>query len=150
MLKQASVSQFKAGIFPRDKSHLVITMRFYPRFLKKELRDEFLCSLAPEKQLLHDFNAAQRKSGDHNSAFGDVDYEHRFQLSEKGEADLKRLAHLSKTKDVYLACICAVGQRCHREILMLMAQELYNCPVGEVFHTYPDFMKRFSPIAARR
>jgi len=142
MLKQASISQVKNQEFDRDRSHIVITMRFYPRFLKKELRDEFICDLAPVKELLHDFNAAQKKSGDHNSAFADVDYNRRFELTEKGMNHLRRLSEISKEKDVYIVCICDIGERCHREILLLAAEKLFRCKIGKVFHTYPDFMSR--------
>jgi uncharacterized protein YeaO (DUF488 family) len=147
MLKQAAVSEVKDCSIPRKGSHIVITMRFYPRFLKKELRDEFVCDLAPVKELLHDFNQAQKKLGDHNPSFAQVDYENRFDLSESGMEHLKRLSDLSKNKDVYLVCICGPGERCHREMLMLMAQHLYHCKIGKVFHSYPDFMKRVPKLA---
>ena len=142
MLKQGSVADVKNGIIDRDNSYIVITMRFYPRFLRKEFRDEFICELAPIKELLHDFNTAQKRLGNHNQAFPEISYEDRFELTQKGREHLERLSHLSKSKDVYLICICDVGQRCHREILMLAAHELYKCKVDKVYHTYPTFMKR--------
>src|SRR5205085_666184 len=88
-LKQASVAQVKKSDIPRADAHIVITMRFYPRFLKKELRDDFSCELAPTKELLHDFNAAQEKLGNHNLAFDESNYENRFELSAKGLELLK-------------------------------------------------------------
>lgn len=142
MLKQASIAQVKNREIPRSGSHIVIAMRFYPRFLKKELRDEFVCHLAPEKELLKDFNEAQRSLRDHNSAFAHVDYNRRFELSASGRANLERLSLLSFQRDVYLACICAMGERCHREILMLAGAKLYGCPIGEVFHDYPEYMEK--------
>ena len=142
MLKQACVADLKAERFDRSKSHLVVTMRFDPRFLRKELRDEFIAEMAPEKELLMDFNAAQKRLGDHNSSFAEVDYEQRFRMSDKAKAHLKRLAKLSNHKDVYLTCVCRVGERCHREILMLIAHELYGCQIDEVFHAYPIVMRR--------
>jgi len=148
MLKQTSVAEIKRGAFPRDRSHLVITMRYYPRFLRKELRDEFIPELAPRKELLTDFNAAQKRLGDHNGSFAAVTYEERFQLTPDGVAHLKRLADLSATKDVYLACICAVGERCHREILMLIAHDMFGCAIGDVYHEYPIIMKRLPEFAA--
>ncbi len=122
-------------------------MRFYPRFLRKELRDEFICDLAPEKELLREFNAAQRQLADHNSSFAKVDYERRFALSDKALARLEELAQLSKTKHVYLCCICSYGDRCHREMLMLLAQALFGCTIGKVFHSYPDYMQRLPETA---
>lgn len=47
MLKQASVSQIRSGEITRDHGFVAITMRHYPRGLKKELRDEYLGGLAP-------------------------------------------------------------------------------------------------------
>jgi uncharacterized protein YeaO (DUF488 family) len=146
VLKQASIAQVKDKDIPREKTRIVIAMRFYPRFLRKELRDEFVCELAPEKQLLHEFNAAQKRLCDHNPAFAAVDYEHRFKLSPLGREHLTRLAQLSAENDVYLVCICALGGMCHREMLMLMAQKLYGSEIGEVFHAYPDFMKRLPAL----
>jgi uncharacterized protein YeaO (DUF488 family) len=125
-------------------------MRYYPRFLRKELRDEFICDLAPAKELLTDFNAAQKQLGDHNSSFAEVDYEQRVMFSPDALAHLERLAELSARKDVYLLCICEHGARCHREMLMLLAQKLYGCKIGEVFHKYPTFAKRIPELARRK
>lgn len=141
MFKQASVSDLKKAKFPRDTSHLVITMRFYPRFLKKELRDEFVCDLAPVRELLKDFNEAQKRVG-HNGAFAECDYERRFALNAKGFAHLKRLAEISRTKDVFLVCICDVGGMCHREILMLLANRLHGAEMDKVYHSYPTALER--------
>ncbi len=146
MLKQGALSQVKNEEFPRDKSHIVIAMRFYPRFLRKELRDEFICELAPEKQLLHEFNAAQKSLHDHNSAFAHVDYNRRFQLSDRAIAHLERLSKMSEDCDVYLVCICQQGDRCHREILMLLAKEIFGCKIGKVYHDYPEFMEKVDDI----
>lgn len=147
MLKQGSVADVKNGVIPRATSHIVITMRFYPRFLKKEMRDEFLCVLAPEKELLAEFNAAQKKLGSHNPAFGEVDYERRFNLSATALQHLRRLAELSHDRDVYLLCICKQGDRCHREMLLILAHRLWEAEIGDVFHDYPQFMLRISEFA---
>jgi uncharacterized protein YeaO (DUF488 family) len=144
-LKQASVADVKNKSLKHNGGYVAITMRYYPRFLKKEYRDEFICALAPVKELLRDFNEAQRKVG-HNEAFPAVDYESRFDLTADALLHLQRLAELSKKQDVFLVCICDVGQRCHREILMLAAQERFECEIGEVFHPYPTFMQRFAQM----
>ncbi len=143
MLKQASIAQIKKNELPRDNSHIVIAMRYHPRFLKKELRDEFIAELAPDRDLLREFNDAQKRLGDHNSAFAEVDYNCRFELSQSAWDHLKRLSELSDSKDVYLACICAMGERCHREILLLISERHYGCRIGDVFHDYPEFMDRY-------
>ena len=142
MLTQGSITDAKNESIPRNGSYLVVTMRFYPRFLKREKRDEFACELAPVKELLHDFNSAQKRLGDHNPAFAEVDYENRFHLSKDGFESLQRLADLSNDKDVYLLCVCKLGDRCHREMLMLLAQHLFQCDIGKVFHKYPTFEGR--------
>ena len=143
MLKQASLAQVRKKELPREGSHIVITMRFYPRFLKKALRDEFIADLAPDRILLKEFNDTQKRLGDHNAAFADVDYNRRFELSQSAWQHLERLSELSHAKDVYLVCICAMGERCHREILLLVSKHLYDCQIGDVFHDYPEFMDRF-------
>ncbi|HEY9790401.1 MAG TPA: DUF488 family protein [Candidatus Obscuribacterales bacterium] len=142
VLKQASIAQVKHAALERDNAHIVITMRFYPRFLKKELRDDFQCELAPPKELLHDFNEAQTKLKDHNLAFDESEYEQRFDLSAKGVGLLQSYSQMSKEKDVYFVCICEIGQMCHREILLLMAKRLYRVEIGEVFNSYPTIMGR--------
>ncbi|MGI9451207.1 MAG: DUF488 family protein, N3 subclade [Geminicoccaceae bacterium] len=143
MLKQASLAQIRKKELPRGGSHIVVTMRFYPRFLKKELRDEFIADLAPDRDLLKAFNDAQKRLGDHNSAFAEVDYNRRFELCQSAWQHLERLSDLSRSKDVYLACICAMGERCHREILLLVSKHFYGCQIGDVFHDYPEFMERY-------
>lgn len=142
MLKQASISQIKHEEIPRKNSHIVIAMRYYPRFVRKELRDEFLCCLAPEKQLLKEFNEARKQLDDHDSAFAAVDYNSRFTLGDEAMEHLERLAGVSHGSDVYLACICKVGEMCHREILLLTAKHYFSCPVGDVYHRYPEFMNK--------
>lgn len=146
MLKQGSVADVKAGLIKRPHDYVVVTMRYYPRFFKKELRDEFICVLAPVKELLKDFNDAQKRLKDHNGSFAEVDYENRFDLSKEGMDHLKRLAVLSKQTDVYLICICASKERCHREMLLLLAKERFRCKIDKVYHSYPDFEKRIEKI----
>lgn len=141
-MKQASIADLKDGLIERGDNHIVVTMRFYPRFLRKELRHEFICDLAPDRQLLLDFNAARKRLQDHNSAFAAVNYEQRFRLNTVALAHLERLSKMSTTKDIYLACICPVGERCHREMLVLLSRELFGCRIGDVYHSYPVFMQR--------
>lgn len=146
MLKQCSIADMKNQSIPRENSHIVVAMRYYPRFLKKELRDEFVCDLAPTKELLADFNAAQKRLGNHNASFAAVDYERRFRLSADGWSHLRRFAELSRTKDVYLGCICQLGDRCHREMLLLVSKQQYDCEIGQVFHSYPVLMGRLPDL----
>lgn len=149
MLKQGSVADVKRGALRRQDGYIAITMRYYPRFLRKELRDEFISDLAPAKELLSDFNRAQKKLGAHNPAFAETDYENRIELSASGLSHLERLAELSRSKDVYLLCICELGEKCHREMLLLLARKLFHCEIGTVCHAYPDFMKRLPEFKSR-
>jgi uncharacterized protein YeaO (DUF488 family) len=149
VLKQGSVADIKRGSLSRSDGYIVVSMRFYPRFLRKELRDEFIVDLAPKKELLHDFNAAAKRLGNHNDAFPEVDYENRFELSMRAFSELQRLAKLSETRDVYIVCVCKVGDRCHREILMLIANKLFAAKIDKVFHSYPDVMRRLPDLVKK-
>lgn len=135
MLKQASVRQLRSGEISRDDGFIAITMRFYPRGLKKDLRDDYLNSLAPDEKLFRQFKIAQKTVG-HNEAFKKVNYEKRFHLTAQGLDDLRLLSALAAHKDVYLICQCEFGERCHREILMLMAHDLFHAKIDKVFNDY--------------
>lgn len=136
MLKQASVAQIRNQDITRADGYIVIAMCIYPRGLKRELRDEFLPQLAPSRELLADFKNFE-KSGSHDEAFIKCDYYTRFRLSESGSHDLRHVSDLSRTRDVILVCQCQLGQRCHREMLMLMARERFSVEIGEIYHEYP-------------
>ena len=53
-------------------------MQYYPRFVKKELVDEYLRTFAPDKELFTEFKAQDRKLKNHDLAFAAVSYEERF------------------------------------------------------------------------
>lgn len=142
MLRQASLSEVKSGKIPRNRSQIVITMRFYPRFLRKELRDDFVSDLAPEKTLLHEFNAASKRIGNHNRAFDEVSYLKRFQLNQRGLDSLQKYSEMSAHKDVYFVCICPPGEMCHREMLMLMGNHLFGAEIGKIHNDYSLFLER--------
>ena len=116
-------------------------MCFYPRGLRRELRDEYLRCLAPDPVLFKDWQRHEKLHG-HEAAFTHSHYEDRFTLSEPALAALGRLAGLSRQRDVYLVCQCAVGERCHREILLLLAKGEFGAETGEVFHAYPRYFAR--------
>jgi uncharacterized protein YeaO (DUF488 family) len=139
MLKQASVGQIRNGEVSRDDGYIVLAMCFFPRGFKRELRDEYLHDLAPDRVLFKEWLAYSREFG-HEEAFKKSDYENRFQLNGKARYDLRRLTE--KVGDVYLVCQCAVGERCHREMLMLAAKTLYGGNIDKVFNEYPEFLAR--------
>lgn len=142
VLRQGSVSDLITDRVNREKGYVVITMRRYPRFVRRELRDEYLSTMSPDSKLHESWLSAKRRHHDHNGAFSRVHYENRFTVSPEGWADLERLCRLAKRKTVYLVCQCRVGDRCHREMLLMLAREIFNTPAEEPKNDYPDFKKR--------
>lgn len=146
MLRQASLSDVRDGTITRARGHLVLTMRQHPRGFERTLRDEYVSDLAPTPAMLKEFLAQKRKlGGDHNYAFHSVGYERRFALSSKGVEALRRLAELAKGKDVYFICQCEADQRCHRELLLLLARKWYRSETSALRFEYPIFDARIRP-----
>lgn len=141
MLKQASVGQIRSGEISRENGYLVLGMAHYPRGLKSDLTDEYRSDLAPDRDLLREWKEVERKFG-HDIAFEKTDYENRFQLKPEAKEHLKILSEFARRADVYLICQCELGQRCHREMLMLYAEREFGAPIDRVFHAYPRFLAR--------
>ncbi len=139
MLYRASVLDVRDKRISRSRTHIAVVMQHYPRFLKKELVDEYVRSLAPEKTLFTEFKAKDRELKDHNRAFAEVNYEARFGLSEKGFADLDRLVELSRTKDVCLICQCVAADKCHADLLLVIARKRFGANTPPLRHSYPLF-----------
>ena len=146
MLQQCSVERLRHGLVTRRDGRIVIAMRYYPRGLKKELRDEYDGGLAPSTELFRDFKRHQAASG-HDAAFALSRYEDRFELSAEALRRLEELSRESRTRDVYLTCQCGMGQRCHREILLLLARALFGARIGPVYHPYPRALERLTAAA---
>jgi uncharacterized protein YeaO (DUF488 family) len=142
MLKQATVEDISNMRVTKRHGKVVVTTRYYPRFLKRKLVDDYKGVLAPTKALLTEFKAKEEEVGDHDKAFEDVDYESKFTLDEAGEAELRDLSDLARTQDVYLVCHCRLGQRCHRDILLMIAKEKFDAPVGRIYLEYPIIARR--------
>lgn len=140
MIYQASVEQFREKSIPRGQALLILAMRHYPRGLKKELSDEFRSILAPSPELFKDWKSFEKKVG-HEEAFKLSHYEERFALSPVGLFLLKKHSE-EANKKIYLACQCKIGERCHREMLLLIAKNKYGATVGPIFNTYSAFEKR--------
>ncbi len=135
MLKQGSVIDLRSGKLKKSDGYMVVCMAFYPRGLRKELLDEYRTHLAPDKNLIRDFKAAEEKFG-HDDAFKVCDYDARFRLSAEALESLRRLSDKSRKQDVYLLCQCESEARCHREILLLIARDRFSAEIGPVFHEY--------------
>jgi uncharacterized protein YeaO (DUF488 family) len=129
----------------RENGYVVICMRHYPRNFPKTLRDEYQPLLAPDAILFEEWKKAADTFG-HDPAFAQVNYEKRFALGPEAQGELARLAELSRERNVYLVCQCAVGERCHRELLLLAARSLFEAEIGHVYHSYPDFEKRLPEL----
>jgi hypothetical protein len=97
--------------------------------------------LAPDRVLFADWKEGERKEG-HERAFELSRYQERFTLSPDGLESLRRLADVSRKREVFLACQCEIGERCHREMLLLTAKERFGAEIGRVFHSYPVYEER--------
>jgi uncharacterized protein YeaO (DUF488 family) len=142
MLYRASVRDVKNGALSRRRSHLVVVMQYYPRFLRKDQIDEYVHSLAPDRELLDTFKAEDRSRGDHDAAFAAVSYESRFRIGPEGAAELRRLSELAASKDVFLLCQCLVPEHCHADLLLLLARHWFQAPTQAVRIRYPIFEGR--------
>jgi uncharacterized protein YeaO (DUF488 family) len=142
MLRRASVSDVENERVSREKSYLVVVMRFYPRFLKRDLVDEYVRMLAPPAELFADFKTKDRKLANHNSAFYLVEYEERFDLTPEGREKLAELSELSRERDIVLICQCRDFDRCHCDLLLNWAKRCFNAEVSGLIFDYPDFLKR--------
>src|SRR3954464_5762206 len=126
MLKQASVSDLITDRVSREKSYIVITMRRYPRFVNRKLRDEYLTCMSPEPGLFENWLSAKRRYQNHDGAFGKSRFEERFDLGDDGLEHLARISAMAAKRDVYLVCQCHSGMRCHREFLLILARRLFK------------------------
>jgi uncharacterized protein YeaO (DUF488 family) len=146
MLLQATTQEVQSGQITKKQGYLLVATRYYPRFLRRNLIDEYASHLAPNKNLLTEFKFYEKKLDDHNCAFNEMQYEKKFTLTGDGCDDLKKIGSLSRKKDVYLICYCRRGERCHRELLMLMARDLYGTPIGRLYNSYPQFQTRLNNV----
>ena len=78
-----------------------------------------------------------------NAAAG-VQVNTRRLFNEAGKHDLERLCGLAAQADVYLICQCTILQRCHADLLLIMAHKLYGAKVQSARLKYPTFTKRIS------
>lgn len=140
MLKQASIDQIRSGEISRDQGYVIVAMCFYPRGLRKDLMDEYRADLGPDRTLFKEWKATEQRHG-HEAAFAETHYEERFHLDHKTLKEFKAFAEFAKKTDIYLVCQCQVGERCHREMLMLLGRH-WGAPTDAVFNNYPQFEKR--------
>lgn len=145
MLKQASVSDLLQDRVSRSrKNYVVITMRRYPRFVNRAFRDEYVAEMSPDWKLFEAWLTAKRKYQDHDGAFTRSRFEERFTISHEGLEHLGRLCALAVTKDVYFVCQCKVGEKCHREMVLMLAKKWFKVKVEKPTHAYPVFESRLN------
>ncbi len=142
MLRRASVADVKAGKVSLRDGLVVVTMRVYPRFLKRELVSEYVASLAPAAELFADYRARKQASGDQDRSFEGAHYQRRFELDARGLAELARLSARAREEDVYLVCQCDRRERCHVDLMLLLAQHHFGAPIGELAVAYDEFQAR--------
>lgn len=142
MLKQATVEDVAHRRITKLHGKIVVVTQYYPRFLKRNLIHDYVRALAPTRALLTEFKASEKAQGDHDLGFESVDYESKFSLDQAGLAALRELSEAARSGDVYLVCHCRLGQRCHRELLLIAAHTLFHAPVARVYLEYPAFRKR--------
>jgi uncharacterized protein YeaO (DUF488 family) len=142
MLYRAPVKALTSGTLSRRYSYTVVVMQYYPRYLKKEMVDEYLHDLAPPRELFTEFKKRDRETKNHDLAFQEVRYEERFVISDEGRAQLERLSQLSQERDVFLLCQCLANERCHADLLLLMARHWFKAKTQILRVSYPIFEKR--------
>jgi uncharacterized protein YeaO (DUF488 family) len=142
MFLPASVSDLTHTRLTRRDGFIAIVMRHHPRGVKVQLRDLYSRELAPSDELFKDFRAELEKTKDHNLAFQNVKYEERFNLSPEALRLLEDLNETAKVKDVYLVCQCGPKERCHRDLLLLLARKKFNAKTAPLRHEYEVFRRR--------
>jgi uncharacterized protein YeaO (DUF488 family) len=147
MLRRDSVHNIQSGRLSRKDAYLVVTMLFYPRFLKKDLINEYVHALAPPADLFTEFKKLDRQIKNHNTAFNGVNYEARFDLSAEGRAELARLSEMSHHRDVVLICVCRETDRCHCDLLLMWARHVYGAKIKGLTIQYPNFESRLAGLS---
>jgi uncharacterized protein YeaO (DUF488 family) len=146
MLIRASVQDIRTGKISRASGLLVVVMRFYPRFVKRELVDRYVRTLAPEGTLFSEFKTLDRKIKNHNSAFFQVNYESRFDLNEEGLEELKSLSKRAENENVFLICQCRDYERCHCDLLLLWAESFFLAPIKPLIFEYSVFKEKLNAL----
>ena len=142
MLDRASVAEVKAGKISRADGYLVVSMRLYPRFLAKELTNEYVKGLSPDETIFCCYREFKKQLGDQNRAFQLAGYEQNFALSNQGMKDLARLSAASRNQNVYLICQCDRHEFCHVDLMLLMAENHFEARIGNLPYGYPVFRDR--------
>lgn len=147
MLLRASIAEIKDGRITKRDGHLVMTMRLYPRFLSKSLIDNYTPELAPAKELFERYREIKKEIGDQSEAFEQAQYQRKFALSEPGLVALKELTAISQEKAVYMICQCEKNERCHVDLMLLIAENKWGAAIGPLPFDYTEFRERLATIS---
>lgn len=142
MLKQASVSEIRNGKVTRRDGKIVLAMCHYPRGVAREMVDEYTRALAPTDKLLGMFLKLRDQLNDHNKAFAAARYEALFALDKKGMDILESLSNDARHNDVYLVCQCKDEEKCHRDLLLILAEECFSAKVCKRSFQYKSYAAR--------
>jgi uncharacterized protein YeaO (DUF488 family) len=142
MLLRASISEIKNGTITKENGYLVVTMRMYPRFLAKSLIDDYKHSLSPQKELFEHYRENKKQLSDQNQAFELAKYQQKFALMSNGLQDLRELVELSKKQNVYMICQCERNERCHVDLMLLIAEKNLGANIGKLPYKYSEFCEK--------
>jgi len=145
-LKQASVSDIRKQRITRKHGKIVLTMCHYPRGVERKLVDKYVKSLAPNKTLLTTFLKLKDQLGDHNQAFAAARYETLFHLTEEGMEELEVISNESKLSDVFLVCQCNENEKCHRDLLLILAEEMFGAKVCKRQFSFNGYSSRIAKM----
>jgi uncharacterized protein YeaO (DUF488 family) len=142
MILRASLAEIKKGSVTKEDGYLVVAMRTYPRFLLKSAIDDYKQSLSPQKELFEHYRELKKQIGSQNEAFERAQYQSKFALTPSGLLDLKDLVEKSKNKNVYLICQCEKNERCHVDLMLLIAKHKYAAEIGSLPFEYSVYSSR--------
>ena len=142
MLDRASIAEVKANRISKADGYLVVAMRMYPRFLAKELTDEYSRHLSPDAVLFGRYREFKKQSGQQNQAFQLAGYEQNFMLNNDGMNSLAQLTAVSRNQNVFLICQCDRQEYCHVDLMLLIAESRFQARIGKLPFDYPEFRRR--------
>lgn len=106
----------------------IIVRRLANNFKNPKNNIFYVYELAPSRGLLNDAVIAKRRKEFNEDYFKNT-YTPRFMnemLKPVSKAKLQKLAELSKTQDILIACYCTEENLCHRSIVKSLVDNINN------------------------
>jgi uncharacterized protein YeaO (DUF488 family) len=94
-----------------DDGYRVLATRYWPRGIDRKTVDEYVATLAPSRELLHQYRQGQLDWPRYR-----LQYLKEMQ-DERAMAQIHRLTKLARSEVVTVMCVCAEEDRCHRSLL---------------------------------